>query len=148
MQPEQGETETLRFLLHPTSGVRKSRSMVSLAPLKFPFPNAMPPAAGTKHERDDNFVSPIVASISKKRVRFVNAVVAQKDFEQRQESEDRLSDSDASTSTTTITHPKKPRVKGASAASMFKKFVVNALDERAAVCSLPLASCRKMRTTG
>lgn len=142
-QLEQGATETARYLT--ATDVHETRSMVSLAPLKIPFPNTMPPAAGTKHEREDK-ASPIIASISKKRVRFANTAVAQQDFERlRQESEDeKISDSDASTTTsttttttttTTATNAKKPRIKGASASNMFKKFVANALDERAAVCS-------------
>jgi len=105
----------------------------------------MPPAAGTKHERDDSL--PTVASTSKKRVRFADVAVAQKDFERlRHASEDeKTSDSDASTAASaTASNAKKPRITGASAMGMFKKFVVNALDERDTVCSLPFASCRKM----
>jgi hypothetical protein len=96
--------------------------MVSIAPLHgVPSARTMPPAAGHKHNRDDDSSSFTAASTSKKRVRFASD--AGKKGPLDTDDEKTPSDSDSSKQSRT------------SARTMFKKFVVNALDERAAVCS-------------
>ena len=102
--------------------------MVSIAPLRIPFPNA-PSAAGKKHKREDSpVIMPTLASMSKKRVRFASGA----------ENHSRSTDQYESDATMTSTAPeKKPKVTGASMRSMFKMFVSNALDERALVRSFP-----------
>jgi hypothetical protein len=103
--------------------------MVSIAPQNIPFVKALASAAGHKHRRDDDDETPtiplVLASMSKKRVRF--ASVADK----ARYTEDY--DSDVSMTVVPPLDKKKDKVSGSSMRNMFKMFVVNALDEKAAV---------------
>jgi hypothetical protein len=99
----------------------------------------MPSAAGKKHDRDDGPSTPTLASTSKKRVRFANGVIDKKRVQPESDGED----SDA-TITATPKEPviKKQRIGGMSVRSLFRKFVVNALDERAIV-SVSFPPCQR-----
>lgn len=105
--------------------------MVSMAPLRIPFPSATASAAGKKHNREDSPstpTTPTLASMSKKRVRFASGA------EKARNTDDY--DSDATMTSVTASVPgKKSKVAGSSMRSMFKMFVANALDERAVVRS-------------
>jgi hypothetical protein len=102
-----------------------SLAMATTTPLKLTVANTMPPArAGDKHGLEPG--TPTLASVSKKRVRFASAG----DAAAKKELERQASDDDDSS---TAGDKTKRRLGNASAKSMFKKFVVNALDERALV---------------
>jgi hypothetical protein len=101
-----------------------SLAMATTTPLKLTVANTMPPArAGDKHGLEPG--TPTLASVSKKRVRFASTgdAAAKKELERQSDDDDSNTAGDKT----------KRRLGNASAKSMFKKFVVNALDERALV---------------
>lgn len=100
----------------------------TMVPPKPPFSNTMPSAAGKKHGRDDGPSTLTLASTSKKRVRFAAGAVPQ-----AVKASDGEDSGAATTITTTTTATEGAQKVGGR--SVFKKFVVSALDERAIVGS-------------